>query len=119
MRHQKTHRKLGVWSSYRKMMLRNLATNLVLSGKIETTEARSKELRRKVDKIFVIAKNEDLSSIRRVYSFFTTKQAAKRCLEDAKTKFDQKKTGGFTRQFKLGPRRGDGAPLVLVKLDYA
>ena len=119
MRHQRTHRKLGVWSSYRKMMLRNLATNLVLSGKIETTEARSKELRRMVDKIFVVAKNKDLVSQRKVYSFFTTKQAARRCMEDAKNKFDENKNGGFTRQFKVGIRRGDGAPLVLVKLDYA
>lgn len=118
MRHQKTQRKLGVWSSYRKMMLRNLVTNLVMSGKIKTTEARAKELRRQLDKIFQTARKDDLSSKRRVYSYFTTREAAKRCLDDVKEKFDDR-TGGFAKIYKLDQRRGDGASMVLVKLDYA
>ncbi len=110
-------RRLGVWSSYRKMMLRNLATSLVLSGKITTTEARAKELRRQVDWIFNRAKSDNLEAKRDVYAFFTSREAAKRCLDEASKKFGEIE-GGFTRQFKLGQRLGDGAELVLVKLNY-
>ena len=52
-----------------------------------------------------------------MYAFFTSKEAAKRCIDEAPKKFGDK-TGGYTRQFKLGERRGDCAKLVLVKLDY-
>ena len=117
MRHRNAQRKLNVWSSYRKMLLRNLGTSLVLNGKIVTTEARAKELRRQIDWIMTRAKDQTLEAKRGVYAFFTSKEAAKRCIDEAPKKFGDK-TGGYTRQFKLGERRGDCAKLVLVKLDY-
>ena len=118
MRHRNAQRRLGVWSSYRRMMLRNLATSLVLAGKIVTTEARAKELRRQIDWAITRAKVDELEAKRDVYSFFTSREAAKRCLEDAQKKFANRDSG-YTRLFKLGQRRGDGAELVLVKLEYA
>lgn len=132
MRHTRSQRKLGVWSSYRKMMLRNLATSLVKYGKVTTTEARSKELRRQIDWIMNVAskvglpgEKEDmkervarLPGRREVYSFFTTKEVARKALEEAPNKFKGKIGGGYTRQFKLGQRRGDSTELVLVQLDY-
>lgn len=117
MRHQRGLRKLGVWSSYRKMLLRNLGTSLILNGQIITTEARAKELRRQVDWAINRAKSDELEAKRDIYAFFTSREAAKRCLDEASKKFSDS-GGGFTRQFKLGQRRGDGAELVLVKLNY-
>lgn len=116
MNHGIALRKLGMYKSYRRSVFRNLATSLILSGKIETTEARAKELRRVVDKLITNAKNDNLNTRREAYSFLFRKDAVVKLFELAKNQYSDR-NGGYTRIIKLATtRKGDGAPLVIIEL---
>ncbi len=115
MNHGIAMRKLGFYPSYRKSVLRNLATSLILHGQIETTEARAKEVRRVVDKLITKAKVDTLESRRYAHSVLFDKEAVNKLFDIAKGYKDR--NGGYTRILKLGKyRRGDGTPLVLIEL---
>jgi len=115
MNHGIAMRKLGFYPSYRKSVLRNLATSLILHGRIETTEARAKEVRRIVDKLITRAKVDNLESRRYAHSVLFNKEAVYKLFEIAKEYQDR--AGGYTRIFKLAKyRKGDGTPLVLIEL---
>ncbi len=116
MNHGISMRKLGMYSSYRRSVLRNLATSLILNGKIETTEARAKELRRVVEKLITKAKEDNLNSRREAYSYLFKKDAVSKLFDIAKNSYADR-NGGYTRIVKLAKvRKGDGAPLVIVEL---
>ncbi|NCO28643.1 MAG: 50S ribosomal protein L17 [Caldiserica bacterium CG02_land_8_20_14_3_00_36_38] len=115
MIHGIKQRKLGMYSSYRMSVLRNLTTSLILNGKIETTEAKAKEARKMVEKIITVAKNDNLTSRRKAYSLLFKKEAVSKLFELAKNDFAER-NGGYTRILKLGLRRGDNAQLVLLEL---
>ena len=115
--------KLGRDSSARKALFRDLATDLIINERIETTEAKAKELRSIVEKMITLGKRGDLHARRQVASFVRREVADTESGQDAIQKLFvdiapryEDRQGGYTRILKLGPRRGDGAPMVIIEL---
>ena len=124
-----SYRKLGRTSSQRKAMLRDLTTDVLINERIETTEARAKEVRKFVDKMITLGKKGDLAARRKAASFLRRELADVRVEEDEliiKSVLDRlfddyatryaERNGGYTRILKKGPRRGDAAQMVILEL---
>ncbi|WP_251860738.1 50S ribosomal protein L17 [Clostridium sp. Marseille-Q2269] len=109
------YRKLGRPTDQRKAMLRNLVTSFLKHGKIETTETRAKETRSIAEKMITLAKRGDLHARRQVLSFVTEEAVVKRLFDEVGPKYAER-NGGYTRIYKVGPRRGDGAEVVILEL---
>lgn len=109
------YRKLGRESAHRNLMLRNLVTSLIKSGRIETTEAKAKETRRLAEKMITLGKRGDLHARRQALAFMTDETVVKNLFDEIAPKY-QEKNGGYTRIMKLGPRRGDAAEMVILEL---
>lgn len=117
------YRKLGRTSSQRKALLRDLATDLIVFERIETTEAKAKELRSVVEKMITLGKRGDLHARRQAAAFIRKEVANEQSGQDALQKLFsdiapryEDRQGGYTRIMKMGPRRGDGAPMVVIEL---
>ena len=117
------NRKLGRTADHRKAMLRNMATSLILNGKIETTEMKAKELRSVVDELITLAKRGDLHARRQAAAYVRNVVADEKTGETVLTKlFDEigpkyaDRNGGYTRVLKTGFRRGDSAPMAIIEL---
>jgi large subunit ribosomal protein L17 len=117
------YRKLGRTSAQRKAMLRDLTTDLIINERIETTETRAKEIRSTVEKMITLGKRGDLHARRQASSYVRNEVANAETGQDAVQKLFadiapryQERQGGYTRIMKLGPRRGDGAPMVIIEL---
>ena len=117
------YRKLGRTSSQRKALLRDLATDLIVHERIETTEAKAKELRSVVEKMITLGKRGDLHARRQAAAFIRNEVANEESGQDALQKLFsdiapryEERQGGYTRIMKMGPRRGDGAPMVVIEL---
>ena len=108
-------RKLSKPSDQRKAMLRGLTTSLLWYGKIETTEARAKELRKFAEKVITLAKRGDLSARRQAINLVANVDVVHKVFEEIPGKYNDR-AGGYTRILKLAPRRGDAAPMVLIEL---
>jgi len=115
MRHRKAGRKLGRTSSHLKATLRNLVTSLLEHEKIETTDAKAKELRKIADKMITLGKRGDLHARRQALSVIMTKKVVKKLFEEIAPRF-QNRQGGYTRIMKVGRRLGDNAPLSIIEL---
>ncbi|BBW98187.1 50S ribosomal protein L17 [Geobacillus sp. FSL W8-0032] len=118
-----SYRKLGRTTSQRKALLRDLTTDLIINERIETTEARAKELRSVMEKMITLGKRGDLHARRQAAAFIRKEVANSETGQDALQKLFsdiapryQDRQGGYTRILKLGPRRGDGAPMVIIEL---
>ena len=119
------YRKLGRTSDQRKAMLRDLATSLIVSERIETTEARAKEVRSVVEKLITLGKKGDLASRRNaaktlrnveiLNEYETTQTALQKLFGEIAERYAERQ-GGYTRILKVGPRRGDGAESVIIEL---
>ncbi|BDR65494.1 50S ribosomal protein L17 [Clostridium tetani] len=109
------HRKLGRPTDQRMAMLRNQVTSLLKSGKIETTVTRAKETRSLAEKMITLGKRGDLQARRQALSFVTEEVVVKRLFDDIAPKYAER-NGGYTRMYKVGPRRGDGAEIVILEL---
>lgn len=118
-----SYRKLGRTSAQRKAMLRDLATDLIISERIQTTEARAKELRSVVEKMITLGKRGDLHARRQAAAFIrhevanaeNGQDAVQKLFSDIAPRYEERQ-GGYTRIMKLGQRRGDGAPMVIIEL---
>ncbi|MCM3570093.1 50S ribosomal protein L17 [Neobacillus mesonae] len=117
------YRKLGRTSAQRKAMLRDLTTDLIINERIQTTETRAKELRSTVEKMITLGKRGDLHARRQAAAYVRNEVANAENGQDALQKLFsdiapryQERQGGYTRIMKLGPRRGDGAPMVIIEL---
>ena len=124
-----TYRKLGRTSSQRKAMLRDLTTDLIVHERIQTTEARAKELRSVVEKMITLGKRGDMHARRQAAKYMrrelvtTTNDegndaeifAIQKLFDDVAPRYAERQ-GGYTRIMKMGPRRGDGAPVVVIEL---
>lgn len=108
-------RKLGRPSGHRKMMLKNLTTDLLKYGRIETTEARAREVRRVTEKIITLAKKDDLASRRLVLKQVLDETTVKNLFENIAPKYSDR-NGGYVRIIKSAPRRGDATPTAIVEL---
>jgi large subunit ribosomal protein L17 len=96
-------------------MSRNLVTALLDHGRIETTEAKGKELRRWVEKVITTAKNDNVAARRAVDAIVEDREVTERLFSKLMPRMKER-TGGYTRVLKIGPRQGDAAPMVLVEL---
>ncbi|WP_059105463.1 50S ribosomal protein L17 [Shouchella shacheensis] len=113
--------KLGRTSSQRKALLRDLVTDLILNERIETTEAKAKELRPVVEKMVTLGKRGDLHARRQAAAFVrnevdveSDQDAVQKLFADIAPRFEERQ-GGYTRILKVGPRRGDGAPMAIIE----
>lgn len=119
------YRKLGRTSDQRKAMLRDLATSLIVSERIETTEARAKEVRSVVEKLITLGKKGDLASRRNAAKTLrnveilneddSTQTALQKLFGEIAERYSERQ-GGYTRILKVGPLRGDGAESVIIEL---
>ena len=109
------NRKLGRPADQRRAMLRNLVTSFLKHGKIETTETRAKETRSLAEKMITLAKRGDLHARRQVLSYVLEEEVVKTLFEEIAPKYADR-NGGYTRMIKKGPRRGDGAEVVILEL---
>lgn len=108
-------RKLGRPTDQRKAMLRNLVTSFLENGRIETTETRAKETQSLAEKMITLGKKNTLHSRRQALEFITKEDVVTKVFSEIAPKYADK-NGGYTRIYKLGPRRGDSAPMALLEL---
>ena len=113
-------RKLGRPTAHRNAMLRGLVTYLLENGQIETTLTRAKEVRALADKMITLAKTGTLAARRAALAYITKEDVVKKLFDDVanKNRFADS-AGGYTKIYKLGPRRGDAAEMAVIRLkDY-
>ena len=109
------YRKLGRDSSARKALLRKIVTSLFQHERIETTEAKAKELRKVADKMLTLAKRGDLHARRQVLAYMMDEDVVKKLFDEIAPKYKDRQ-GGYTRIIKTGVRQGDAAPMVIIEL---
>jgi large subunit ribosomal protein L17 len=115
--------KLGRVTGARKALFRDLATDLIINERIETTHAKAKELRSVVEKLITLGKRGDLHARRQAAQIVrnevadeeTGQKAIQKLFDDIATRY-QDRQGGYTRVLKLGPRRGDSAEMAIIEL---
>ena len=110
-----SYRRLGRNSGARKALFKSLLAALFKYERIETTEAKAKELRKFAEKVVTLAKRGDLSARRQAIQMVDDVEVVHKVFEELPQKFNDRE-GGYTRILKLGPRRGDAAPMVLIEL---
>lgn len=116
MRHKYKGRKLGTDWSHTKAMKRSLVQQLFLNDRIKTIEARAKEIRPDVDKIITWAKKGDLHSRRlAIAALGNDKELVREIFEKVAQGMFKDRPGGYTRIMKLGNRKGDNAPMVIME----
>ena len=108
-------RKLGKTSAQRKAMLRQLTTDLLEHGKLETTFTRAKEVQPVVEKMITLGKKGGLANYRRALSYITKEDVAKKLFDEIGPKYAER-NGGYTRIVRIGPRRGDAAEMAIIQL---
>ena len=110
------YRKLGRTNKHRKSMLANLTKDVIMNGKIETTETRAKEVRKFVDKMITYGKDGSLVARRKALAFLHNNEiAVKKVFDELAPKYATR-NGGYTRILKLAERRGDDALMVILEL---
>lgn len=109
--------KLGRKIKHRQMLWRNLATSLIIYEKITTTAAKAKLVKPKVESLLakVAASKEKVALKRYLSSILLNKKAVNKILEVYQPKME--KSTGFVRSYKLGERKGDNAPMILLAID--
>ncbi|MDQ1305242.1 MAG: large subunit ribosomal protein [Actinomycetota bacterium] len=108
-------RRLGGGPAHERLMLANLATALFEHGRITTTEAKAKRLRPLAERLVTFAKRGDLHARRRVLMVVRDKTIVHELFTEIGPRYATR-PGGYTRVTKLGPRKGDNAPMVVVEL---
>ena len=115
MRHRKRGRQLGRNTKHRLALFRNLATSLVEHERIETTEAKAKELRGITDRLITLGKQGTLHARRGALRVLRTKETVSKLFDDIAKRFPDRH-GGYTRIIKTRQRPGDAAKLVAIEL---
>lgn len=108
-------RKLGRTTAQRKAMLRGMVTLLLENGKIETTYTRAQEVSAKAEEMITLGKKGTLAAYRAALAYITKEDVAKKVFSTIAPAYADV-NGGYTQVFKMGPRRGDGAEMAIVKL---
>jgi large subunit ribosomal protein L17 len=107
--------RLGGSPSHQKRILSNLATGLFEHGRVVTTEAKARTLRPYAERLITKAKKGDLHNRRQVLSVIHDKGVVHTLFEEIGPRFAER-PGGYTRITKLGPRKGDNAPMAVIEL---
>jgi len=108
-------RKLGKPTAQRKAMLRQLVTDFLDKGKMETTVTRCKEIAPLAEKMITLGKKNTLASRRQALGFITREDVVKKLFEETAPGYSER-NGGYTRITKTGPRRGDAAEMGIIEL---
>ena len=108
-------RKLGRPTEHRMAMLRGLTTYLLENGSVETTLTRAKEVRSLAEKMITLGKKNTLASRRAALKFITKEDVVTKVFTELAPKYEER-NGGYTRIYKVGPRRGDAAELAIIQL---
>ena len=115
MRHRKKGRQLGRNSKHRTAMFRNLVTSLLEHERIETTEAKAKEIRGFAEKMITLGKNGSLHARRQALSFIRKKEVVSKLFDAVAGRY-RGHAGGYTRMIPTRRRPGDAAELVALEL---
>ncbi len=115
MRHRVAGRRLGRSSAHRKSLFRNLTTDLFRHERVRTTEAKAKAIRPQAERLITLAKRGDLHSRRLAARDVKDAEILRKLFDDLAERYEDRE-GGYVRVHKLGPRKGDAAPLVLLSL---
>ena len=110
------YRKLGRTNKHRRSMLANLTKEVIMNGRIETTETRAKEVRKFVDKMITYGKDGSLVARRKALAFLQNDTVAVKKVFDELAPRYANRNGGYTRILKLTERRGDDALMVILEL---
>ncbi len=109
------YQKLGRKSGPRRALIRNQVTSFLKAGRMETTTAKAKTIRPLAEKMITLAKRGDLHARRQALAFLLDEDVVTNLFEKIGPKFEGR-DGGYTRIIPKGPRRGDGAPMVILEL---
>ena len=109
------YRKLNRDSSARKALFRSILTSFFQHERIETTETKAKVVSGLAEEMITLAKRGDLHARRQVLSYLMDEEVTKKLFEQIAPKYANRQ-GGYTRILKLGPRRGDAAPMAIIEL---
>lgn len=115
MRHRKSGRKLGRNSAHRKTMYRNMAASLLTHETIKTTLPKAKELRRVVEPLITLAKEDGVSRRRLAFDRLRDDATVGKLFDELGPRFKDR-PGGYLRILKMGYRPGDSAPMAIVQL---
>jgi large subunit ribosomal protein L17 len=107
--------RLGSGPSHQKLMLGGLAASLFEHEKVQTTEAKAKALRPVAERLITFAKKGDVHARRQVLRMVPDRDVVHRLFEEIAPRYAER-NGGYTRILKLGPRKGDGAPMAILEL---
>ncbi|MDH3213803.1 MAG: 50S ribosomal protein L17 [Myxococcales bacterium] len=115
MRHRVRSRKLGRTSAHRAALYRNMVTSLLDHERIQTTDAKAKEVRRLADRMITLGKRGTLHARRRALRLIRRREVAAKVFDELAERY-RDRPGGYTRVLKLGVRAGDAAPISIVEL---
>ncbi len=113
--HRISGKKLGRPTAQRKALLRSLASQVIIHEKSKTTQAKAGEARILVEKLITRGKEGSLHSRRIALSDLPNEEVIRKVFDDLAKRYESR-AGGYTRITKLGPRKGDAAPMALVEL---
>ncbi len=108
-------RKLGMPTDQRRALLRNQVTSFLENGKMTTTVTRAKETRSMAEKMITLGKKGTLAARRQALAFITKEDVVTKLFSEIAPKYADR-NGGYTRIYKLGERRGDGAQMAILEL---
>lgn len=109
------YRKLGRNSSNRKALFRSILSSFFKHERIETTVTKAKEVSKHTAKLITLAKRGDLHARRLVMAELVDEEATRKLFNEIAPKYADRQ-GGFTRIYKVGPRRGDAAEMAIIEL---
>ena len=115
MKHRMHTRHLGRSSPHRKALMRNMVTSLLEHERIETTDAKAKELRRVADRMITLGKRGTLHARRRALRTIRSRDITAKVFDSLALRY-RDRAGGYTRILKIGHRAGDAAPLSIIEL---
>jgi len=115
MRHRNKNKILDRKKGPRELMLRNLASSILIYEKVKTTKAKAQAVRPLVEKMITTAKKGDLTARRALIEILLQKNSIKKAMEVLGKRYKDRQ-GGYTRITKLGTRQGDGAEMVQIEL---
>ncbi len=115
MRHRNANKTLDRKKAPRELMLRNMASSILIYEKVKTTEAKAKVVRSLVDQMITVAKAGTLAARRELIATLPQDNAVKKAIEVLAARYKDRQ-GGYTRIIKLGTRQGDGAEMVQIEL---
>lgn len=115
MRHHVAGRRLSRPTGHRMLMLRGMVTDLIRYETLRTTEPKAREIRRMSEKVITLAKKGTLHHRRQALALLTDEKVVSKLFDEVGPRYNDR-PGGYTRTIKLGPRKGDAAPMAIIEL---